>query len=264
MQTSVSQRPLTAKRRPHMRTADYDQSGLSSRHGWATDRIPARRLSSNTPNLPSGQVGACSVAPFRTAANRGQQPSQVLDCRHNGGGERSGQCDAAAASSSSQVMMPWGSGADNSSSSTARQQPQDCNPAQPTPRGATQGYWPTPLTAGQEPAAPCRALPDAYTVQADGPGYGGSRGVTRRYSMPEQPSASSIMHVKPPWAVDDPYQVSKAVLFGGSTYTDCLLLRCACVLSACQSRQQTTLLDLLPCYRVFGQEWAGSTCLSGL
>lgn len=227
MQTSVSQRPLTAKRRPHMRTADYDQAGLSNRQGWATDRIPARR------NMPSGQVGASSVAPFRTAASRGQQPSQVLDCRHNSSGERSGQCDAAAASSSSQVMMPWDSGADQCSGSTARRQDRDCNPAQPTPRGATQGYGPTPLTAGQEPAALCRALPDAYTVQANGPGYDGSRGVTRRYSMPEQTSASSIMRVKPPWAVDDPYQVSKAVLFGGSPRMDCLLFPCARVVSAC-------------------------------
>ena len=227
MQTSVSQRPLTAKRRPHMRTADYDQAGLSSRHGWATDRIPAGR------NPPFGQLGACSVPAFRTAANRGQQPSQVLDCRHNRSGERSGQCDAAAASSSSQVMMPWDSGADQCSGSTARQQDRDCNPAQPTPRGAAQVYGQTPLTAGKEPAAPRRALPDAYMGQAAGLGCDGSRGVTRRYSMPEQTSASSIMCVKPPWAVDDPYQVSKAVLFGSSTRMDCLLLPCARVVSAC-------------------------------
>lgn len=204
MQTSISQRPLTARRRPHMRTADYGQAGPAYRHGVTSDSIPARRLSGT---MAMQHSGASYVPAFRTAANQSQQSSQLVDPRQASHQHMPHQRDAAAAESNSRSSSLVESAPHQGSSSLARQQSSD--PVWQSSGGNVcrdQG----PGSAGQKGPLSPRGSLQAFSDQAHSQESGRSMGSTQGYGRPGQTqyaAVSSVMYVKPPWAFDDPYQV---------------------------------------------------------
>jgi len=204
MQTSVSQRPLTARRRPHMRTADYGQAGPAYRHGVTSDTIPARRLSGT---LATQHSGASSVPAFRTAANQSQQSSQLVDPGQASHQRMPYQRDAAAASSSQSSLLVESAPQQGSSSSLARQQ--STGPVwQFSARNVCRDQGPG--CAGQKAPLSPRGSLQAVSEQVNRQESGKSMGSNQGYGRPGQTqyaAASSVMYVKPPWAFDDPYQV---------------------------------------------------------
>lgn len=204
MQTSVSQRPLTARQRPRIRTAGYGPAGPAYRHGVTSDTIPARRLSGT---MVTQHSGASSVPAFRTAANQSQQSSQLVDPRHASHQRLPHQHDAAANASSSQSSLLLESAPQQGSSSLARQQ--SSGPVwQSSARNVCQDE--DPESAGQKvPLSPKGSL-QVCPQQADGQEAGRLMDPNQGYGRPRQTystAASSVMYVKPPWAFDDPYQV---------------------------------------------------------
>ena len=207
MQTSVSQRPLTARRRPHTRTADYGQAGPAHRHGVTSDTIPARRLSGT---MLTQHPGASSVPAFRTAANQSQQTSQLVHPRQASHQRMPHQHDvvaAAAASSSQSSSLLESAPQQGSSSSLARQQ--STGPVwQSSGRSVCRDQGPG--SAGQKaPLSPMGSL-QAVSEQVNRQESGKSMGSNQGYGRPGQTqyaAASSVMYVKAPWAFDDPYQV---------------------------------------------------------
>ncbi|KAA6428708.1 MAG: alpha-tubulin N-acetyltransferase isoform X8 [Trebouxia sp. A1-2] len=191
--TSVSQRPLTARQRPRIRTAGYGPAGPAYRHGVTSDTIPARRLSGT---MVTQHSGASSVPAFRTAANQSQQSSQLVDPRHASHQRLPHQHDAAANASSSQSSLLLESAPQQGSSSLARQQ--SSGPVwQSSARNVCQDE--DPESAGQK----------VCPQQADGQEAGRLMDPNQGYGRPRQTystAASSVMYVKPPWAFDDPYQ----------------------------------------------------------
>ena len=204
MQTSISQRPLTARRRPHMRSADYGQAGPAYRHAVTSDTIPARRLSGT---MVMQHPGASSVPAFRTAANQSQQSSQLVDPGQASHQRMLHQHDAAAAASSSQSSSLLDSASRQGSSSLARQQ--ISGPVwQSSPRDVCRDQGPE--SAGQKAPLSPRGSLQAFSEQAHSQESGRSKGSSQVYGRPGQThstAASSVMYVKPPWAFDDPYQV---------------------------------------------------------
>ena len=207
MQTSVSQRPLTARRRPHMRTADYGQAGPAYRHGVTSDTIPARRLSGT---MAMQHSGASYVPAFRTAANQSQQSSQLVDPRQASHQRMPHQHDvvaAAAAELNSRSSSLVESAPQQGSSSLARQQSPD--PVwQSSARNVCRDQGPG--SAGQKAPLSPRGSLQVFSEQAHSQESGRSKGSSQGYSRPGQTqyaAASSVMYVKPPWAFDDPYQV---------------------------------------------------------
>jgi len=204
MQTSISQRPLTARRRPHMRTADYGQAGPAYRHGVTSDTIPARRLSGT---LATQHSGASSVPAFRTAANQSQQSSQLVDPGQASHQRMPYQRDAAAASSSQSSLLVESAPQQGSSSSLARQQ--STGPVwQFSARNVCRDQGPG--CAGQKAPLSPRGSLQAVSEQVNRQESGKSMGSNQGYGRPGQTqyaAASSVMYVKPPWAFDDPYQV---------------------------------------------------------
>ncbi|KAL0029225.1 hypothetical protein WJX79_004086 [Trebouxia sp. C0005] len=88
--TSVSQRPLTARQRPRIRTAGYGPAGPAYRHGVTSATIPARRLSGTM------------VCPQQAD---GQEAGRLMD--PNQGYGRPRQTYSTAASSVMYVKPPW-------------------------------------------------------------------------------------------------------------------------------------------------------------
>ena len=207
MQTSVSQRPLTAKRRPHMRTADHGQAGPAYRHGVTSDTISARRLSGT---MATQHSAASFVPAFRTAANQSQQLSQLVDlgqASHQRMPHQRGAAAAAAAASSSQSSSLVESAPQQGSSSLARQQSSD-PVRQSSARNVCRDQGPE--SAGQKAPLSPRGSLQVSSEQAHSQESGRSMGSSQGYGRPRQTqyaAASSVMYVKPPWAFDDPYQV---------------------------------------------------------
>ncbi len=207
MQTSVSQRPLTARRRPHMRTADHGQAGPTHRHGVTSDTIPARRLSGTT---AMQHPGASSVPAFRTAANQSQQSSQLVDPRQASHPRLPQQRDAAAAAaaeSNGRSSSLLESAPQQGSSSLVRQQSSG-----PIPQSSSKNVCRDqgPGSAGQKAPLSPRGSLQVFSDQVYSQEYGRSKGSTQGYGRPGQTqyaAASSVMYVKPPWAFDEPYQV---------------------------------------------------------
>ena len=203
MQTSISQRPLTARRRPHMRTADYSQAAAAYRHGMTSDTIPARRLSGT---MATQHPGASSVPAFRTAANQSQHSSQLVDPRQASLQRMLHQHDAAAAASS-QCSSLLDSPPQQGSSSLARQQSSGPIP-QSLPRDVCWDQGPE--SARQKAPLSPRGSLHMFSEQAHSQESGRAKGSSQGYGRPGQKqdaAASSVMYVKPPWAFDDPYQV---------------------------------------------------------
>lgn len=210
MQTSVSQRPLTARRRPHMRTADYAQAGLSHTHASLSDSHPARSLSGYMPSQNgTGHTGPSTVPAFRTPAGRRHPPAQLAEQASFQEGSHQHQ-PAAASTSQGLAHLPLSSAVNQDSNNVGRQQSSDSGVLQPHQLRAGQGYGQDLLGRAQAASTSARSVHHEYATQADSRDYGRSRGVTQDYSRPRHTDmalASSGMYVKPPWAIDETYQV---------------------------------------------------------
>ncbi|KAL0047055.1 hypothetical protein WJX82_005181 [Trebouxia sp. C0006] len=150
--TSISQRPLTARRRPHMRTADYGQAGPAYRHGVTSDSIPARgnvcrdqgpgSAGQKGPLSPRGSLQAFSDQAHSQESGRSMGSTQ--------GYGRPGQTQYAAASSVMYVKPPWAFGDPYQNGS----QMQSVQQNQSTERAAVASMpvssWSSRVAAGQQ------------------------------------------------------------------------------------------------------------------
>ena len=244
-----------------MRTADYGQAALSHRQGTLFGSIPARRLSESMPGqhgsltaessydlMRPGHMGALSVPAFRTASGRPAESEQPSGQTSRQGAVHQHQpaagCSSQASLAVSAVMRQESGDMSRQGNSSALM---ECSPRstllQPMPHGSSWGHGPGP----QPETAQEEATMQGQTVRAGPSGYRGSRGATQDYSRrghADSASTSGIMHVKPPWATDDPYQVGECCCCSWRTH----------VLSCCTMHQ---------CWQLHEAEWWAAALQAG-
>lgn len=252
VQTSVSQRPLTAKKR-QLQTAQRQVNGLHQRNASVSDSLgnpphPASMAAAGLPNGTVGRMPASSIPAFRTAAKSALLPQQSSR-------DRDLHCDAKSGFTGQSVSSPITDGG-----LFAQAQSQQRNTAFPEETNTA--------TAGRGDSLPTQyraAAPPIRSSQREGPGterqhpgyerdrsspvagalHGGqhqaydqsgdedrfanshtvarlpdqqyavagqrhdrSRGGTIAGQAAVAATAKPVMYVKPPWAIDDPYQVA--------------------------------------------------------
>lgn len=252
MQTSVSQRPLTAKKR-QLQTAQRQVNGLHQRNASVSDSLgnpphPGSMAAAGLPNGTVGRMPASSIPAFRTATKSvllPQQSSRDRDLQFESRSGFTGQSVSPPISDGglfAQAQSQQRNSAFPDKTNTAAAEHGDSVPtqyrvaAQPIRSSQMEGPGTERQRSGYERdrSSPVAAalhggqhraydqnqdedrashsrtaarLPDQQYAAA-GQMHNRSRGGTIAGQAAVAAAAQPVMYVKPPWAIDDPYQVA--------------------------------------------------------